>query len=225
MAHYRPEQLVAAVPVDPRRFQRLLTVLLGVLFALFANLVSAMSKEPSAATPVTRALAPLTEPDLMEMAFREGMKLYEAGNYAAATQAWRAPAEHGHAAAQFSLGVAYATGHGVPEDLASAIRWWKAAARHGHVTAQVNLGLLYWRGVGVDKDLAKAREWWQRAADGGDAVAQFHLGAMAATGEGMPINYDEAVRWWRLAAAQGYEQAIKGLEILRSHGLVADKTN
>lgn len=222
MLHSPTEQLIANVPADPRRFQRLLAPLLGVLFALVGNSVGAMSKEPSAATPVTRALAPLAEPDLMEAAFREGVKFYETGNYIAATQAWRAPAEHGHAAAEFSLGVAYATGHGVPRDLASAIRWWKAAARRGHVTAQVNLGLLYSRGVGVEKDLAKAREWWLRAADGGDAVAQFHLGAMAATGEGMPIDYAEAVRWWRLAAAQGYEQAIKGLEILRSHGLVAD---
>lgn len=224
MDHYRPEQLAAATQLEARRLRRLLVLLCAALFAGSANLASAMNSQPRTIS-VAKALVPLSEPDLMESAFREGLKYYEAGDYADATRTWLAPAEHGHAGAQFSLGVAYATGNGVTKDLDRAIKWWNAAARRGHVTAQLNLGLLYWRGVGVKKDLNKAREWWQRAADGGDAVAQFHLGAMAATGDGMPIDYKEAIRWWRRSAAQGYKQAIEGLEILRDHGLVANTSN
>lgn len=171
----------------------------------------------------TNPLTPLSgEIDLMDVAFQEGVAFYESGDYAAAVRRWQIPADRGHAMAQFSLGVAYATGKGVPLSLARAIQWWQAAASGGHLGAQLNLGLLYWRGEGVEKDLTKARMWWQRAANGGDAAAQFHLGALAATGEGEPRNYKEAARWWRLSAAQGYSQAIKGLEILKSSGTSED---
>lgn len=220
-----PGRPAAASQAESRRRYRLLACLFAALFAASANVASAINEKALVTPSVAKALAPLSEPDLMESAFREGLRFYEAGDYAAAARTWLAPAEHGHAGAQFGLGVAYATGNGVPQDLDRAIHWWNAAALQGHVTAQLNLGLLYWRGVGVEKDLTKAREWWQRAANGGDAVAQFHLGAMAATGDGMPIDYQEAIRWWRLSAAQGYEQAIKGLEILRNHGLVANTSN
>ncbi len=198
-------------------------LLCGVLFAGFAEIAAATSVEPLTASRVTKSLAIFSEPDLMETAFREGVTQYEDGEYTEAARTWLAPAKYGHAGAQFSLGVAYATGNGVAQDMHTAIRWWNEAARQGHAAAQVNLGLLYWRGVGVERDLERARAWWRRAAEGGDAAAQFHLGAMAATGEGSPIDFDDAIRWWRLSAAQGYELAIEGLQIMERHGFAVDK--
>lgn len=182
----------------------------------------AVSSAPSA-TSLENRLVPPGRIDLMESAFQEGVALYESGDVEAAARVWRTPAEHGHMGAQFSLGVAYATGKGLPPNMEQAIHWWRAAAGQGHVAAQLNLGLLYWRGRGVEKDLDQARGWWRRAATGGDPVAQFHMGALAATGEGEPRNYKEAMRWWRLSAAQGYQQAIKGIEILKSHGAAPDE--
>ena len=41
---------------------------------------------------------------------------------------FRMAAEQGHAEAQYSLGVAYDTGEGVPEDDAEAVRWYRMAA-------------------------------------------------------------------------------------------------
>lgn len=158
------------------------------------------------------------EPDGPQRAFLSGVAAYDSGDHARAVRLWETPAEQGHAGAQFSLGVAFATGNGVPNDLPRAIRWWRAAAEQGHIGAQFNLGMLYSRGEGVERDLDLAKTWWHRAATGGDAAAQFHLGALAATGEGEPQNYAEAAKWWRRSAAQGYEHAVKGLEILRSHG-------
>lgn len=201
---------------------RPLGLVLSFLLATLPNFAAALTSAPPTTAPAPNPVAPLGDIDLMEAAFREGVALYEAGDYDGAARAWRTPAERGHVGAQFNLGVAYATGKGAGADLGRAIRWWRAAAAQGHAGAQLNLGLLYWRGEGVEKDLAQARMWWQRAADEGDPVAQFHLGALAATGEGEPRNYKEAVRWWRLSAAQGYRQAIKGLEILKSHGAASE---
>jgi uncharacterized protein len=223
MDYHDPLPPVAAAATRSRRARLLMLFVGGACFAAHAGLTQAMSTEPFDTPRVAKSLMRLTEPDLMEAAFREGLKYYEGRDYAAAVRTWLAPAQHGHAGAEFSLGVAYATGNGVARDLDAAIRWWSAAARQGHPTAQSNLGLLYWRGIGVGKDLAKARELWRRAADKGDAAAQFHLGAMAATGEGIPLDFDEAIHWWRLSAAQGYELAIEGLQILKRHGFAADQ--
>lgn len=213
--------LLAVFP-SPRG-RRLLCGAFGLLLAAVAPIVPAVSNMPFAGAPTVGTLGSASDLDLMEAAFREGVALYQAGDYQAAALAWQGPARRGHAGAQFSLGVAYATGNGVAQNLGHAIQWWHAAAAQGHVSAQLNLGLLYWRGEGVNKDIAKARQWWHQAAEGGDPVAQFHLGAMAAIGEGEPLNYQKAVRWWRRAAAQGHDQAIKGLEILKSSGVTIDE--
>lgn len=155
----------------------------------------------------------------IERAFLQGVVAYQDGDYTRATRLWYAPAEQGHALAQFNLGVAYATGQGADVDFAHAARWWQAAGYQGHTAAQYNLGLLYSRGQGVEKSVSKARMWWYMAAmSGGDPAAQFHLGALAATGEGEAQDFSEAAWWWTRSAAQGYEHAVKGLEILKQHG-------
>lgn len=153
-----------------------------------------------------------------QRAFLEGVAAFENGHYARAVRLWYAPAEQGHVLAQFNLGVAFATGQGVDVNFTQAARWWQPAGYQGHTAAQYNLGLLYSRGQGVDKNPATARMWWYLAAMSGDAAAQFHLGAMAATGDGEPQDFHEAAWWWTRSAAQGYEHAVKGLEILREHG-------
>jgi len=51
--------------------------------------------------------------------------------------------------AQYSLGVMYANGLGVPEDDAEAARWFRLAAEQGNALAQYNLGFIYDSGRGV----------------------------------------------------------------------------
>ena len=80
----------------------------------------------------------------------------------------REAAEQGDAAAQFALGGQYATGDGVPQDMAQAVEWWRRAARTGHVLAELNLATAYQTGVGVPRNGATAVAWYRRAADQGD---------------------------------------------------------
>ena len=56
-----------------------------------------------------------------------------------ATRRHRRAAEQGDAGAQFSLGVRYATGAGVPQDDREAVRWYRLAADQGHALAQYSL--------------------------------------------------------------------------------------
>ena len=49
--------------------------------------------------------------------------------------ALRERAEQGDAEAQWSLGLAYAKGEGVPQDDAEAARWYRLAAEQGYARA------------------------------------------------------------------------------------------
>ena len=58
----------------------------------------------------------------------KGVDAYNAGDYATALQEWRPLAEQGHVTAQFSLGVMYLNGKGVPQDYSEAVKWYQLAA-------------------------------------------------------------------------------------------------
>jgi len=112
-------------------------------------------------------------------------------------------AEKGDANAQYSLGLMYGRGEGVPKDFAKAIDWYIKAAEQGHALAQFNLGLIYKHGAGVPKDPAKAVEWYTKAAEQGNVQAQSSLGFMYQNGEGVPKSSVRAVKWFTKAAEQG----------------------
>ena len=62
-------------------------------------------------------------------------------------------AEAGATEAQYSLGVKYDTGEGVPQDDAEAVRWYRLAAEQGHASAQYNLGVQYDNGEASSRTL------------------------------------------------------------------------
>jgi len=73
-------------------------------------------------------------------------------------------AEKGDAEAQFTLGVMYRKGDGVPKDPVQAAAWYRKAAVQGLAEAQLNLGVLYSNGDGVLKDPVQAAAWYRKAA-------------------------------------------------------------
>ncbi len=88
-------------------------------------------------------------------------------------------AEHGDAAAQFAVGVHYATGEDVPQDYSEAARWFSLAADRGQVTAQATLAAYYWAGRGVPQDLHKAYFWAVLAQAGGDEASKVRTSFLA----------------------------------------------
>ena len=134
-------------------------------------------------------------------------------------EAVRAAAEEGDAAAQFTLGVIYSTGRGVPRDDAEALRWFRLAAAQGNAEAQGSLGIMYATGHGVPRNAAEALRWYRLAAAQGNAEALGNLGSMYVTGQGVPRDAAEAVRWYRLAAAQGHAEAQGSLGAMYEQGL------
>ena len=143
--------------------------------------------------------------------YDKGLAAAKAGDLATALEEWRPLAEAGDSLAQYSLGLMYKSGQGVPQDDKKAFKWYKLAAEQGFIDAQNNLGFMYSNGQGVPQDYAEAVKWYRLAADQGDAGAQSNLGVMYYHGWGVPQDYKEAVKWYRLAADQGYAKAQNNL--------------
>jgi S1-C subfamily serine protease len=104
---------------------------------------------------------------------------------------------------QFSIGMLYVRGQGVPQDYAEAAKWIQQAADKGHAEAQATLGGMFLLGKGEPQDYAQAAEWLRKAAEQGFLVAQLALGHLLSEGQGVPKNDAEAVMWWHRAAEQG----------------------
>ena len=75
--------------------------------------------------------------------YEEGVAAYHRGDYATAVRLFRPLAEQGDAAAQYSLGLMYHQGRGVPQDDAEALKWYRLAAKQGDAHAQHYLGVMY----------------------------------------------------------------------------------
>ena len=120
--------------------------------------------------------------------------------------------------AQYNLGVMYAQGRGVPEDLDEALRWLREAAGQGDAAAQYNLGFMYAEGIGVGQDDVEAVRWYQAAAEQGNSNAQDALKAMYAEGRGGGQDDSEAPPSYRDAAEQGDADAQFNLGLMYAEG-------
>ena len=129
----------------------------------------------------------------------------------------------GNAVVQFNLGVAYAEGDGVEQDLARAVHWYTKAAEQGDKDAQFNLGAAYDDGEGVGQDHARAVHWFTKAAEQDDEDAQTRLGIVCANGDGVKKNPTAAARWFTLAAEKGHDDSQYKLGVAYENGTGVDQ--
>ena len=160
----------------------------------------------------------LTIPGSAAADFRDGVRAYNSGDYAAAHAVWLPLAEAGDAAAARNLGHLYRTGRGVDHNLAQALRWYRRAAEQGLAGAQANLGDMFARGQGVAKDYTAAALWFHRAAVQGHVAAQFNLGLLYENGLGVEANEGVAMAWYHRAAGAGHQGALERLSLLVTGG-------
>ena len=153
--------------------------------------------------------------------FEDGRAAYLRGDFAAAVALWRPLAEKGDPVAQYSMGVTYDKGQGVPQDYRQAVAWYRKAADQGHSTAQYNLGVMYSLGQGVLQDYQQAVAWYRKAAVQGNAFAQSSLASSYAKGEGIPQNNVRAHMWWNISAS--LFSVEDGKSAARNRDLIAAK--
>jgi GAF domain-containing protein len=87
----------------------------------------------------------------------------------------RRGAEYGDDSAALLLGMAYETGHLVPQNCVKAGEWIATSASEGNAAAQYNLGLRYWEGDGVPVNQELGASWLRKAAAQKYAPAQLAL--------------------------------------------------
>lgn len=86
-------------------------------------------------------------------------RVYDEGDYEKAAKLYSPLAKDGNAEAQYTLGMMYRAGRGVPHDYKEARKWYLLAAEQGHPLAQFYLGWMYAGGKGVPKDYIQAHMW------------------------------------------------------------------
>lgn len=156
---------------------------------------------------------------------------------------------HGDAEAQYQLGLMYATGRGVRQDLSQAAAWYKKAAVQGNAEAQYQVGTMYDTGKGMPQNFTEAVSWYNKAAEQGHKAAQLNaekiqqhldslqnsaekgvasdqvtLGKMYTAGNGVPQDDAKAVAWYKKAAEQGFAegQCQLGFSYAESKGVDKD---
>lgn len=73
----------------------------------------------------------------------DGMRAFDAGDYAEARANWERAAVSGNTTAMNALANLYSQGQGVRRDPGMALTYYKMAAERGDAVAQMNLGDLY----------------------------------------------------------------------------------
>ena len=137
----------------------------------------------------------------------EGLKLYQAKNYAGAVSAFQRAVQMGNPHAQTHLGVMYEFGYGVQANATQAFRLYLQSASQGDSWGEKSVGLMYEEGRGTQENWAEALKWYQKSADQHNADGEFALGRMYEFGMAVPQNRANAISWFRIAGAQGNSQA------------------
>jgi hypothetical protein len=102
-----------------------------------------------------------------------GQAAFDDGNYETAVELWRTAATQGSPNAQVLVGLAYANGWGVDNDMHSAEMWYHMAAENNNPTGQFLLALYY---ISSRPDQLDAGIMWlKRSAENGDESAQEFL--------------------------------------------------
>lgn len=75
-------------------------------------------------------------------------------------------------AAQYSLGVKYASGDGAAKDYHTALGWFLRAADNGNPRAAVKIASCFWAGKGTQQDFSRAYFWGLLAQVAGDETGR-----------------------------------------------------
>ena len=125
-------------------------------------------------------------------------------------------AERGDPLAQIVIGMNYAMGLGVPQDVGSAITWWRRAGEADVPRPPVEQRV-DWSGFTPDSSLVR---WARQGAEQGASASQAAmLGTLYLYGwGGVPQDGAEALAWFRRAAESGHTDAYLFLGVVHVAG-------
>ena len=120
-----------------------------------------------------------------------------------------APLGGSSAVSNYELGMAYALGDSLEQDVIKAFEHFTRSAEQGYAPAQYRLGVAYANGEGTEKDLANAVEWYGKSARQGYIIAQRSLAIIYLNGqEDIAQDKPLALAWYNLLAETGNRMDI-----------------
>lgn len=135
---------------------------------------------------------------------------------------YRLAAEQGMAAAQSSLGEAYAKGKGVVWDDREAVKWYRMVV-DAHGVGHLQLGDLYADDHSAVRDYGEAVKWYMAAEKNPSIFSvQYKLGVMYEEGKGVAQDYAEAARWFGRARVDEKASFMLGVLYHRGQGVPRD---
>ena len=152
-----------------------------------------------------------------------GLVAYGKGDFAAASDAWRAAAADGDALASYRLGQMLIYGVGVERDPGAGLDALRQAAEAGLTLAQSDLAALLFEGRFVEQDYADSLKWSRRAAEAGDAQGLYLLGVHYDRGLAVELDYREALDNYRKAAEAGLPIAQRRVGQFHEAGITIDR--
>jgi len=73
-------------------------------------------------------------------------------------------ADQGDSLAEYSLGVSYCLGRGVPTNMVEAVKWYRRSAEQNYLGAELELGDIFLGGRSLRKDYQASSGWFKMAA-------------------------------------------------------------
>jgi TPR repeat protein len=134
-------------------------------------------------------------------------------------------AEAGYPRHQVILGLIFARGQIVPQELNFATRWFQRAANKGDVDGEFHFGECLILGEGINRDAPRGIDFLERAARAGDARAQELLGICYAKGDGVNPDGNRAKEYFEQAVEGGSVSAYYNLAVryAKGHGVAKDE--
>lgn len=156
-------------------------------------------------------------PAVAHAAYKDGLILVRKGQWAKAIKEFGELASTGHAPSQFSLGLIYHLGRGVPRDLEKAYNLYKESAMQDHPPAVNNIGMMYLNGEYVAKNQSIAFLLFEKAS-AAHSQAKDNLAQCYENGWGVGIDVEKAKNFYQLAGEEGYKLGYFHLAQLHEEG-------
>ncbi|MBL4748091.1 MAG: sel1 repeat family protein [Magnetovibrio sp.] len=135
--------------------------------------------------------------------YTDALLLVQKGEFAQALKEFKQLAASGHAPSQFSIGLMYHLGRGVPKDTKLAYEWYKKALLQDHLPALNNIGMMYLNGQYVAQNRDIAYQLFKKAGTT-HAQAMDNLAQCYQNGWGTVRNIKRAISMYQLAGESGY---------------------
>ena len=136
---------------------------------------------------------------------------------------YRKAADQGDADAQYNIGLCYANGDGLEEDMTMAMEWYRKAAKRGNAEAQ--RAIEEWNEYNNFWDYNEEEKRLRKVMKQGNADAQYNLGMCYEKGDGVKENIKKAMDLYQSSAIQGYSKAQCRLGFFYKKGFGIERNN